>query len=370
MRWPWQRNTNHGYGSVGIAMHKSGAMAAVAMQNNLVVSMLSLDHIDWSHLGQWVKQLGWKRFQSTLVLPYQDYQLQMLPVPDVEDHELADAMRFRLGELTTIPLEKLQVQAFRLPPDAYRGRQSMAFVAFAEQSAVFQQVQGCREQDLRLERITIGEMALLDLVAEVEPEASIALLQLDDISGKTLLYSNGALYLRRDFNVGYQTVASELETLNPKAVPESEPVLASGPSQDDMGSSDEQPENDIVEGLTASELTLSDDFALNPSQLNSPRLDHPELDRLTLEIQRSLDYFDSQLAMGVVGQLWLVTSGSPLEDSLLEALEQQLNLPCRRFSLRTWLDDTESDWNHATSCALGAALGIRHEVEDEPEGVA
>ncbi len=364
MRWPWQRNTNHGHGSVGIAMHKSGAMAAVAMQNNLVVSMLSLDHIDWSHLGQWVKQLGWKRFQSTLVLPYQDYQLQMLPAPDVEDHELADAMRFRLGELTTTPLEKLQVQAFRLPPDAYRGRQSMAFVAFAEQSAVFQQVQGCREQDLRLEHITIGEMALLDLVAEVEPEASIALLQLDDTSGKTLLYSNGALYLRRDFNVGYQTVASELETLNPKAATESEPVSVSVPSHDGMGSSDEQPDG-IVEGITAGELTLSDDFALN-----KPLVNHPELDRLTLEIQRSLDYFDSQLAMGVVGQLWLVTSGSPLEDSLLEALEQQLNLPCRRFSLRTWLNDTESDWNHATSCALGAALGISHEVVGESEDIS
>ncbi|WP_221800005.1 hypothetical protein [Oceanobacter mangrovi] len=317
MRWPWFRHSNSQKGRIGIAVTLTGELAAVAVAGGRVVARLQMPKTDWSKLGEWVQQLGWRRAKASLVLTGNCYQLQMLAAADVDDNELADAMRFRLGELTTIPLEQLLVQAFRLPVEAYRGRQKMAFVAFCERAMVQDMVVSCRQQQIRIESIVITEMSVLALLGDLDPETSIAVLKLDDSSGKMMIYDQGALFLRRDFTIGLSNIAPELS-------------VASGNS-------------------TA--LSASASFNLSAGR-------HAEqLDNLGLEIQRSLDYFESQQGMGSVGQLWLLdTDRAGILSPLMEQLELRVNIPCRRFSLSNWLGDEENASNSTIVLALGAAL--------------
>ncbi len=325
MRWPWQSRSDIGTGYIGIALHPSGALAAVASGvvsadgGRKVLGHCFQPLADWQALGVWARQLPCRRVRVVLVLPSDRYQLQLLDALPVADSELADAMRFRLGELADVPLEQLLVQAFRLPEDAYRGRQNMVFVAMSPRDSVQTLVNHCREQQLRIEAVTITELALLGLLEPLEPETSIAILELEKDNGRLLIYSQGALYLRRDLQTGAAALTTELAQLD-----------------------------------NNSELTVAGSWSdsLSVGESAPAAGGFQRLDTLALEIQRSLDYFDSQQGMGVVGQLWLVAAIDELDDSLLLALEQRLAMPCRRLSLGHWI---ESDGNALTASALGAA---------------
>jgi MSHA biogenesis protein MshI len=83
------------------------------------------------------------------------------------------------------------------------------------------------------------------------------------------------------------------------------------------------------------------------------------MDALALDIQRSLDYFDSQLGMGMVGQLWVLVPDNADVSELLPELERSVNLPVRSLLLDSVArQQGGEDLTASLAIALGNALLI------------
>ncbi len=304
MRWPWQQHNGElkpHAAVIGISFYRQQP-AAVLWRNGMVEQTYQAVSANsgWHGLETWLASLP-ANLPAVMCLDPQQYELHLLEAPAVTDDELADALRFRMRDLLPPNAEQHSViQAFRLPSDAYRGRMDMAYAAVTNREDIRQLVSWCQRQSLRLQQLIIPELAGLHLVAAQEPETAVAVLRLNDDDGVIALYAGGALYLSRRIGTGLNAL-----------------------------------------GIGAEEGALS-------LQNDAP------LESLALEIQRSLDYFDSQQGMGVIGQLWVLPPSRAGIDDFLPRLENNLNVPLRLFSTALWNAAQPAD--AALLIALGGAL--------------
>ena len=83
------------------------------------------------------------------------------------------------------------------------------------------------------------------------------------------------------------------------------------------------------------------------------------IDVLALELQRSMDYFESQLGLGAVSQLWMMKSDLVDVTDALGELEERVNTPVRLMSLESFFNRQEDDrpLTASLAVALGGALG-------------
>lgn len=287
MRWPWQSKSDHRHLHLGICQ-QDRRFAAVCLEEGQASRCFPESEGDDDSadaLWQWLITHELQCSKVSLLLPGDAYQLHLLQAPAVEDAELANALRFGLGDLVARPLEELIVDAFRIPPDAYRGRSPVAMAVVAERSAVAGLVEWANSRQLRLRQILVSEVAILNLMAVLEPDSSVAVLNLGQHAGRLSLYKDGALYLSRSLHIGRDELQEPL--------PNGE---------------DRHPES---MGL----------------QLVSDR--GSAFEQLSLEVQRSLDYFDSQMGMGTVGQLWLLPETGQDNERLICVLEQNMGTTWR-----------------------------------------
>ena len=79
---------------------------------------------------------------------------------------------------------------------------------------------------------------------------------------------------------------------------------------------------------------------------------------LALEMQRSMDYFESQLGLGAVSQLWMLKSDLVDVTDALGELEERVNTPVRLMSLESSFNRQEDDrpLTASLTVALGGAL--------------
>lgn len=308
MRWPWQRSNRvlkTQAAVIGISFYRQQP-SAVLWRNGMVEDAYQAVSAEagWQGLETWLATLP-PGLPVVICLDPQQYELHLVEAPAVPDEELADALRFRMRDLLPPNAEQQSlIQAFRLPGDAYRGRMDMAYAAVVNRNDVRRLVEWCQHQSLRLRELTIPELACLQLVAQQEPETAVAVLKLNNMDGVINLYAAGALYLSRRIGTGLQ-------------------ALGVGIEQDGLSLQDDAP-----------------------------------LEALALDIQRSLDYFDSQQGMGVVGQLWMLPPAVDGIDALLPKLEENLNVPLRLFSSSLW--NAAQPLSADQLIALGGALS--HEL--------
>lgn len=282
MGWPWQSTTKAHERRLGISCGGQ-RYAAVCWQEGvdpLFFPVSAEEDASAAALLAWLQQSRLETLDINWLAEADDYDLQLVEAPDVSDQELAAAVRFGLGDLARQPLEALVVDAFRLPADAYRGRSSVAMAVMARRDRVKACVDWCRQHQLNLSQILIPELALLNLLRLVEPETSIGILMLQEHQGRLNLYHNDALYLSRHLPIGRRDLGDTVVTVT-------EPGLR---------------------------LIADADNAI---------------ERLLLELQRSLDYYDSQVGMGQVGQLWLLPVAGLDVTSLVEQLEDVMKVPWR-----------------------------------------
>ena len=306
MRWPWQKKSSNYTYCLGIELNQGNAFAVLRDATGVVDSYASeQDKEGLQGLSQWLASKRYGRISVTVCLDQSRYELQLVDAPPVADDELSDALGFRIRDLIGESAENKLLQAFPLPGDAYRGRMSMAFAAIADRDYLRDIVKWCRDENLELQTMTIDELSLLNLVAALEPETSVGVLRLEPKEGMIYLYQDGALYFTRHLN---------------------------------FGTDDLMPEEAQV-----------GDFTLE----NSSRSD-----MLTLEVQRSMDYFESQLGLGSIGQLWVLPPDTVTIDNVLIELEGNVNTPVRLLSLETAFNRqlTESPLTASYAAALGGTL--------------
>ena len=230
------------------------------------------------------------------------YQLVQLEAPNVQPEEWRGAIRWRLRDVIDFPLEAATVDVFEIPEPA-RGAQAKMLYAVAARNEAVERVRDLLAPYAQgFDVIDIPELCLRNLSALV-PQATkgIALLLLGERSHSLVLTRNVVLYVTRRIEIG-----------------RSDP------------------------GLSWDKSSTAD----------------AEAGTLALELQRSLDYFESHFDQSPVGEM-LIAPGGARAEALSQALQREMGLRVRPFDISEWIDiaqDAAAPRDTLSFLATGAAL--------------
>jgi len=261
-----------------------------------------------------------------------DYNLEMLEKPEVAENELRQAVRWKIKDSLSFDVNNAIVDVFEIPDQKERGRTPLVYVVAAEKKLVKQRIQILEEQDLEIESIDIAELAMRNIAALLPEDLhGVALLKLDGTKGLMTLTQDSSLYLTRNIDVGFASIADTNSMLG-------EPTVES-------------------DGLALEE-------GISPDQQRT-------LDAVVLEVQRSLDYYESHFAKHAINSL--VLAPLPYEiPGVINHLAAALGLQVRMLDLNMLLD-TASPMSQEmqANCffAIGAALK-QSAAEAEKQGEA
>lgn len=196
---------------------------------------------------------GWQGRSVHLVLPLDQYQVFQVDRPEVAAEEVVDAVRWKLKDLLDYSAADAVIDIFDFPADASRGRTNLINAVCAEKNMARTLVQLITDAQMTLERIDIAELALRNLAALLSPaeNRATALVVLRQQQGHMVFCKGGVLYLSRRVDVSLSSLG------------------------------DVQQQENAVQSLA-------------------------------LEIQRSMDYFESQLAQVPPRQLFLIAEDTRL----------------------------------------------------------
>lgn len=253
------------------------------------------------------KELHLERYQCTTLLEPGEYQLLSVDAPNVPPDELKIAIRWRLKDMLDFHIDDATIDVLDVPVDKSAPGRNRSMYAVAARNQLIEQRQSLFfEAKIPLTVIDIPDLAQRNISALLEQDGrGIALLSFDAAGGLLTVTFAGELYLSRRIEVTFaQLLQSDVEQKN-----------------------------------TCYE-------------------------RITLELQRSLDHFDRQYHFIAISKLVLAplaAAGHGLKDYLAA----NLYIPVETLNLDAVLDISkvpelkapEAQQRHFM--ALGAAL--RHE---------
>jgi MSHA biogenesis protein MshI len=206
-----------------------------------------------------------------------DYQILNVEAPSVPREEMKTAMRWRLKDVLDFPAAEATIDVLDIALEANSRAQQSVFVVAAKNSIIAPRQKLFLDAKVELTAIDIPEMAQRNVSAMLEPEGrGIAMLSFGDDGSLLTVSYRGELYLSRRFDV---TLAQLLE-----------------------------PDHDRK---------------------------HASFDKITLELQRSLDHFERQYSFISVAKLIL---GPSAVTGLDEYLSSNLYTPVETLNLATLFD--------------------------------
>ncbi|MBW4936508.1 type IV pilus biogenesis protein PilM [Marinobacter sp. F4206] len=154
-------------------------------------------------LQELVSQRSWSGALTTLVLPLDQYQVFQMERPEgIDESELGDALKWKLKDFLDFSPTDSVSDVFPFPEDASRGRGALVNVVAARKSLVSELVSLVGASDLQLDRIDIAELALRNLVSVLdENKRGAALVHLRENYGQMIVCRDDTLYLSRRLDV-------------------------------------------------------------------------------------------------------------------------------------------------------------------------
>ena len=244
--------------------------------------------------------LGGHHF-NTLLLPG-EYQLLLVEAPNVPAEEMKTAIRWKIKDSLSYHVDNATVDVLQIPADpSAPGRVQSLFAVAAANDNIQKRMALFEQAKLKLDVIDIPEMAQRNIAALFEQEGrALALLAFDDNGGLLTFTSGGELYMSRrtEISVGQLRDANE-------------------------------------------------------------NLREQSRDRVELELQRSLDYFDRQFHYLPLDH---VLVSVPDDTGLVEFLATMISVKVEKLDLSQALDISavpalaESEFATFALPVLGAAL--------------
>ena len=149
-------------------------------------------------LARQSSELGVQRVPGTLVLPPEMYNFTLIEKPDVPETDVREALRWQLSDQLDFPPEEASYDSFPLPRSASPNK-SMLFVAATRTTRVAAVLKQLDEQGLRIQHIDILEMALRNISATLYPESdqAVAVLRMTPSAGVINISRGNELFLSR-----------------------------------------------------------------------------------------------------------------------------------------------------------------------------
>ena len=217
-----------------------------------------------------------RRHRCTTLLSPGQYQLQLVEAPSVPEPELKQAVRWKLKDLLDYPVEAATVDVISVPP-AGTARSQFVHAASARNDQVAARMRLFHDARLPLEVIDVPELAQRNVARLFEePNRGLAMLAFDRSGGMLTFTAGGELYLSRYTDI----------------------------TLDQLGASAREQREQAIE-------------------------------RLVLELQRSIDHFDRQFSHITLARL--LVAPVPVE-GLQQHLADNLYLPVQVLDLSHALD--------------------------------
>lgn len=154
-------------------------------------------------LTRLVSQQHLKQARCTTLLDEPDYQLLLTEAPVVKPDELKAAIRWRIKDLIGFHINDATLDVFDVPGAENTGRAREMYVVAVQNRAVQQRVDLMDDAGVNLQIIDIPEMAQRNVASLLaEDERGVALLAFQEHGGLITLTRGGELYLSRPLNVG------------------------------------------------------------------------------------------------------------------------------------------------------------------------
>lgn len=260
-------------------------------------------------LERLVKKLDLEGTEVSYVLNSRDYHLHLVEAPKVEPEELRAAVRWKIKDLLDMKIEDAAIDVFQVPSDAYRGRE-MVYVVAALRSRIQSIVDTVNESGLELAVIDIPELVMKNISGRyLDDDKGLAFMELRR-NGSTINISRGGeLYLTRRIN------------------------------------------------------TQLDQDAMRSANWDMLK------DRLVLEIERSLDYFESQMGQGQVDRI-IIAQRQKDSQQLTDELNAALQARVSSLDLADYIDGDSTltpERQQVMMPAIGATLRGARRPEAEPE---
>ena len=148
---------------------------------------------------------GLKRYRCTTLLDENDYRLLQLEAPAVPEGERVQALRWRMKDMVDFPVDGAAIAVASIPTE---GRQENVFAVAASATVVGQQMAMFGDAKLQLEAIDIPEMAVRNVAALFEePNRGVAFLALSGNDSLLVITYRGELYLSRRIEVSAEALA-------------------------------------------------------------------------------------------------------------------------------------------------------------------
>jgi MSHA biogenesis protein MshI len=156
-----------------------------------------------SRLGQ---SRGLKRYRCAALLGENDYRLAQLDAPAVPAEERVQALRWRLKDVVDFPVDDAAVAVADIPTEG--GRQASVFAVVSPASVIGERMALFYEKKIPLEAIDIPEMAVRNVAVLFEEEnRGLAFLALAQGYGLLTITFRGELYLSRRIEIDSEALA-------------------------------------------------------------------------------------------------------------------------------------------------------------------
>jgi len=260
------------------------------------------DDDDWAeHALSNVVGSDFRKARVSTVLGAEAYSLQLVEAPNVPDDELHEAVRWRIQHLIEYPIGEAVIETLMMPAHANPGNKPMIYAVVAHRDEILRQIERMKKAGLQMDVIDIPELCMRNVATVLPQDADgVAFMHFTNHCGYLTITRQGVLYMIR-----------RIET-HRRALVEA---------------------ND-------------DDFVLQEQAAG-----------VALEVQRSLDYYESNYDRRPITEL-VLGPGDHL-DALASSLGENLGINVSRLNLGELFDtEDEITANVQSDCllAVGAAL--------------
>ncbi len=295
---------------LGVGFHADGVSLVLVNRQTSEPQVISCDFISVQgsealtiELASYVKQHKLQGTPTVVSLDPDAYNLIHIESPEVEAEELSSAIRWRVKDLLDFHIDDAILDLYDQPESTRGAGKRMIYVVASRKTVIQKMVDQIDATGLSISSIDISELTLKNLVSTVtKAQGYQALLYLTPHYGMIEVIKEGVLYLNRHIEVSSVDV-------------------------EEQG------------GFGLEEI----------------------YETLALELQRSLDFCETQFAMGPVNRILVVAPESRAE-GLVGRIQENLSVSAEAFGLAASFDGMDKvELSTVNRCmpALGAALWER-----------
>jgi MSHA biogenesis protein MshI len=289
-------------GLTALGIDAGGVCVATVEYRGVRPALSRLDYHPWNGiepeklLTRLSAELGLKNARCTTLLDTTDYSLLLTEAPEAPPEELRAALRWRIKDMIDFHINDATLDVFDVPGERTPGRPRPMYAVAARSSAIQKRVDQMDMAGISLDVIDIPEMAQRNLAGLLPQDAKgVAFLSFDNQRGLLTISRQGELYLSRVIEIGLERLTGDGDRTG-------------------------------------------------------------WYDRIVLEVQRSLDYYESHFRQAPVAALALGPLSQPLPE-LFDYLRANLNVPIEQVDLGDYLDGTAPRELQARCLStIGAAL--------------